>query len=123
NALEGKLDKHETINLLSNSIGNIGGSITDAITLGIPKAIGEIILVGSNFFKLKLDAKSGEEFYLTFGNEKKELDHLNNSFVTLTKFLQSHSELSATANAILKIENKTLFTNKYKIYEIIITDG
>ena len=128
NELEGKLDKQEIINLAGNGIGNVGGSITDVITFGIPRAIGETIVASNNFLKTKFTRKSSKEFHFSLGNEEKELNQLNEAYNSLINLIKSKPKLEISSvieifNFKLKSKEVRLFDTHYKVLDVLADDG
>lgn len=121
NKLEKKFNKQDIIGEIGNTTSNVGGSIVDVITFGIPQAIGETIKSISNFSKIKIAKKSNEDFQLSLTDEK-ELLELNDTFKSLNELIKSNQEL-VNKLPISDIPKDKLFANKYKVYDIIIKDG
>jgi Leucine-rich repeat (LRR) protein len=118
NKLEKKYKKQEIIGEIGNVTSNVGGAITNVITFGIPKAVGEAIKAKSNFSKIKLSKKGSEQFQIFLSNEKNELTQLNRNYDSLVNSL---SILSLKD----KLEEKEpkLFNLNYEVFDILINDS
>jgi hypothetical protein len=117
--LEKSFGKHEIVAEIGGAIGNIGGSITNVVTYGIPKIVGEVIKAGVKFSKMKIVKKVNEEFQLSLvENEENELVQLNKSFNDLSNLLKQNLEVSSQ----FKLNDK-LFVSKYQVFDILIKNG
>ncbi|CAG8438034.1 5992_t:CDS:10 [Scutellospora calospora] len=108
NKLESRFSRHEMIGEIGNATSNIGGSITDIVTFGIPKAIGEAIKAGNNFSKIEISARGNKEFQISLADRESELSHLNSVY-----------------NSLINdgLEEVKLFNTEYKIFDILIKDS
>ncbi|CAG8543657.1 3477_t:CDS:2, partial [Racocetra persica] len=119
--------RRETIEELQecDAIGNMGGSITDVITFGIPKAVGEVIVAGNNFSKIVIAEKGNKEFQISLSDEK-ELERLNQIYDSLIELIQENEEVNnllGLKTRRLRDGKAKLFEKKYEIFDILINDG
>src|SRR5207248_4297405 len=76
--------KHAIISKVGNAISNTGGAV-GAITFGIPKAVGEIIIASNDFLKIKRSKKTSKDFQIFLVNDERELFQLDEVYKGLHK--------------------------------------
>jgi len=122
--LEKKYGKHEIIGEVGNVVSGVGG-IFDAVTFGIPSAIGETIKAGNTFSQIILTKKGSEEFQLSLKDEQ-ELTQLHKDYDSLIGLIRNSEELENESDInILSLKDRTrygkarAFNGNYEIFNIL----
>ncbi|CAI2162204.1 17139_t:CDS:2 [Funneliformis geosporum] len=119
--------KYAITEQIGNIVGNTGSAI-GAITFGVPKAAGEIIIASNNFLKINSFKKSGEEFQIFLLDDENELSKLEDAFNSLNGISSHNQEIKDFIDNLKPkkglVSKKVEFfgNNKYKILDVLIDD-